>query len=530
MGLREYLNNWSMVGAALTLGTAILGGPSAEARIPLQSTVEIDRPKVVVGYDGPIYVLVDLEAVEIEVTGDARPDLNLGLVLDRSGSMSDAGKIEYLKRASSLAIDQLLPADRLGVVEYDDEINVLWPSGPLESPGTIKKLIQGLEPRGSTNLTGGMMQGVAEVMTSLNRIKDSQAVVSRVLLLSDGLANFGVTDPSRIGEMVREARRKGVRVSTLGLGRDYDEDLMQLIAENGGGHYYYIENPDQMARIFKEELMTMLETVARNTQVSVKHGNLVDAVEAISIGSKLLTSEDEVDLGDFYSGEKRTVVLRLQPDDDAFDTVGKVSLAEIKLSFMDAKSGKAEKISFPVKVDVVRAQKHADAAINSRVIVETMLLETEREHEQAVKLYEKGQYEAADVALASLAGKMDQVSMQYDDIRLNQKAEALRVEQNQMKEVAATPEASADYLKKSKQRLFKARKGSRSLYSLEEGNKGLNVERLQKALTDSGDYTGPVDGLFSDDVTAALTAYQKREGLNVDGIAGPATLSRLGLY
>lgn len=521
--------------AALVLGTALVavsGSAPAKPSIAaaIEAEMELDRPKVVVGYEGPLYILIDLKAFEVEREDGDRPELNLGLVLDRSGSMKAEGKMDYLKRASLLAVDQLEERDRLSVIEYDDEISVLWPSGPLENPGSIKKMIEKLTPRGSTNLTGGMMRGVSEVLTSLARINNKDEVVSRVMLLSDGLANQGITDPDDIARLVREAKSKGVRISTLGLGRDYDEDLMQLIAENGGGNYYYIENPEQMSRIFTEELMTMFQTVARDATLNIEFGRDIDGVEIVSFGSRSVASGDDVDMGDFYSNEERTLVLRLDPDDDAFDRRGEVDLGDIEFSYRDVETGRRVTVEFPVEVDVVRSKEKAEAAQNARVMVETMLLESEREHEKAVRLYEEGRHDEADLKLNDLAMQMDNYSSSFDDERLGQKAEALRVEQSQMKEAAMAPAASATYLKKSKQRLYQAKKGSRTLYSLQEGDKGLNVERLQQALKDTGDFKGDVDGVFDAELTTAVREFQTREGMSVDGLAGPATLSELGLY
>ncbi|TNE58701.1 MAG: VWA domain-containing protein, partial [Alphaproteobacteria bacterium] len=285
----------------------LTGWTIAPAEPPLSARVEIDHPKVLRGYEGPIYVLIDLEAITKEASEDeTRPDLNLGLVLDRSGSMEDAGKMDYLKRAAGMAVDQMTPKDLLSIVEYDDRINVLWPSGRVESAYTIKHLINGLSPRGSTNLTGGMMRGVAEVEGA----EAGEGALSRVLLLSDGLANQGITDPRQIKDLVREARLKGVRISTLGLGRDYDEDLMQMIAEHGGGHYYYIENPNQMGRIFQEELATLFTTVAREAALDVDVTSKVEAIELVSFNKDLTKSGGRADLSDFYGGETRTLVLR----------------------------------------------------------------------------------------------------------------------------------------------------------------------------------------------------------------------------
>lgn len=518
-----------LVGAAMAVAVSV-----AAAKITGNETVTpemvLDRPKVVKGYDGPIYVLVDLAALEVERDDSERPALNLGLVLDRSGSMEAAGKIEYLKRAAGLAVDQLDGRDHLAIVEYDDKINVLWPAGPLENPTQVKSLINRLNPRGSTDLTGGMMRGVAEVMAGVKKQKHGEDAVSRVLLLSDGLANHGITDHGKIRELVRTAKAKGVRISTLGLGQDYDEDLMQLIAEGGGGHYYYIENPNQMGRIFEEELMTMFATVARDVSLGVDFGDRVAEVEAASFDGRVLSDKETVDLGDLYSGEKRTLIFRIEPDEEAFDRTGKVKLGDLDLVYRDAETGKKKLTSLPIEVEVVRSQAVADKAVNERVIVETMLLETEREHERAVRLYEKGELQQAQSVMKNLQDKTAGFASTYDDERLNQRVEALKVEQDQMEAVAAAPEAKADYLKKSKKRLFLSSSRSKAIYALEEGDKGLEVERLQEALTKTGDYKGPIDGLYSEELADAVKAYQAREGLDVDGIAGARTLSELGLY
>ncbi|MEZ4651369.1 MAG: VWA domain-containing protein [Candidatus Eisenbacteria bacterium] len=140
-------------------------------------------------------------------------------------------------------VDAMAPSDVLGVVEYDDEISVLWPASRLTSPDAVKRLISHLEPRGSTNLAGGLFRGIDEV----NR-HATHGGINRVFLFSDGLANHGITSPREIAAYVREARSHGITVSTLGLGLDYNEDLMQTIAEAGGGNYYFVESPAQMHR------------------------------------------------------------------------------------------------------------------------------------------------------------------------------------------------------------------------------------------------------------------------------------------
>lgn len=518
----------------LALGANAASVNAAIAKPIVTSNFELDRPKVLKGDEGAVYVLVTLEALQAASTQeDARPALNLGLVLDRSGSMADKGKMEYLKRAAGMAVDQLGSRDYLSVVEYDDAINVLWPSARVDSSMVIKRLINGLEPRGMTNLTGGMMRGVDEVaerLAELAKAAEGDEGIHRVLLLSDGLANEGVTNPAEIASLVRKARKNGVRITALGLGEDYDEDLMQAIAENGGGHYYYIEHPDQMSRIFQEELNTLFETVARDAVLTVTRTRKTDTVEIVSFDEMLADTRQSVDLADFYGGEERVVVLRFQPDDDAFDRTGQVELGSIEFSYYDMESNRKRSVDFEVEVDVVTEHAEVDAALNKGVAVETALMETERQHRKAIDLYEKGDYDGAENAMASMAADMESQYAALGDDRLKHKFEALQVETSQMAAGAAEPAQRAGFLKKTKQRLYQAQSGKRKLYVLEEGDSGIEVERLQKALGDNGFYTGPVDGQYSENLRLAVEAFQEDQNMIIDGIAGPATMQALSLY
>jgi Ca-activated chloride channel family protein len=512
-------------GLALSAGLVIAPALAAD---PVKTQVFLDQPTVLAGGNAVVYVVLRFEGIGADRGENGpRPPLNLALVLDRSGSMSDAGKIDYLKQAAKLAVDRLGEDDTLSIVEYDDQITLMQPARRVGNTSEIKRLIDALEPRGSTNLTGGMMRGVEEARAALQGPANRPGTITRVILMSDGLANTGITDPAEIARLVRGAKGDGVRVSAIGLGRDFDENLMQAIAENGGGRYYYVEHPTQIARMFQEELSTLFETCARDVELSFRGSSAVKRVEIVGYDDANGARDTHRGLEDVYSGEKRSVLLRLEV---AAPASGRAELGQVVLNYKIAKTGETRSFSQPLSVDVSNDRAAIEHARNADATVEATLAEAERNHQAQVKLFEQGRRAEAQQNLTTMTHDLEAKNQTLKDDRITRKIEALNVENRQMTTAAASPEASQGFLKASKQRLYQAKQGNRQLYSMKPGDTGVAVEQLQQALKAAGYYNGPIDGKYDDDVKTAVEAYQQAQHMSADGVAGAATMDSLGVY
>ncbi len=508
------------------LGAAVL--PVHAKGDPLRGQVQLDQPTVLAGGNRVVYAVVTFEGIDVDPGPAAeRPPLNLALVLDRSGSMADEGKIDYLKRAAKLAVDRLGKNDTLSIVEYDDQISVMWPARRVGNLGEVKAMIDRLEPRGSTNLTGGMMRGVDEAKDALDGPASKSGTITRVILMSDGLANTGVTDHQEIARLVRGAKRDGIRISAMGLGRDYDEDLMQSVAENGGGRYYYIEHPTQMARVFQEELGSLFETCARDVELHFNGTAIIRKVDVVGYDDASGKKEARRGLEDVFEGEKRSVLLRLEIDAPAS---GDVDLGEVVLNYKTAKGGEAKSFSQALAVKVSSDRAAVERARNKDASAEATLAESDRLQKEQVKLYQSGKHDEARKNMTALAKDLEEKNRALNDDRVRRKIEAINVENRQMNEAAASPSAQQDYLKSSKQRLYQAKSGKRTGFALQTGDKGLEVERLQQALKKAGNYKGPIDGVYDTDVKEAVEAYQRSKNMNADGVAGASTMDSMGLY
>jgi len=208
---------------------------------------------------------LQLSVITPESTTPGRRPMNLAVVLDRSGSMGTEQKMEYARAAVRSLVDQLRSDDVLSIVIYDDVVEVLRSACRVGNKEEVRRLIDEVAPRGWTNLGGGMIEGFRQVQKN-----SSRGFVNRVILVSDGLANRGITDPVELAGIARRYRNASVSLTAIGVGLDYNENLMVSLAESGGGNYYFVEHPRHLASMFRREFDGLQCLVAQNASIELK--------------------------------------------------------------------------------------------------------------------------------------------------------------------------------------------------------------------------------------------------------------------
>jgi Ca-activated chloride channel family protein len=250
---------------------------------------------------GEIAVRLHLRAKTRKV--ENRPPINLGLVVDTSGSM-EGSSIDHARAAALSLVDALAEGDRLALVVYNSSAEVLLPSTVLTaaSLADVRARIGGMKANGTTDLAGGLSAGLAEVRRSFQA-----GGINRIVVLGDGVPNDAAPLPS-LAQMAGQSR---IAVTMLGLGLDYDETLMSQLALASGGRYHYLKDSSQVAQVFADEVLHLKEVAGRGTVVTLTPGPGVTVKEVIGLPTRRAGTRTSVILGDMSEGDRRDVVVRL---------------------------------------------------------------------------------------------------------------------------------------------------------------------------------------------------------------------------
>ncbi len=373
-----------------------------EQVVKLQCTLARDR---VLATQSPQLCYLLIEVIPVGAGEGERMPLNLSFVLDRSGSMAGE-KIEKLREAVKLVIEQLEPSDIISIVIFDDRAEVLVPSQHATDINGLKRLVDRITDRGGTEMSKGMRLGLSELRKNI-----SPAMVSRMVLLTDG-QTFG--DEDECVRIAKECQELGIPVVAFGLGEDWNEELLDEIAEAtkySGGFSEFISEPSQILTHFQDVLRSMKGTVAKNAYLTLR---LVQGVSPrqvwrvlpliSNLGYQPLSDRDvQVSLGDLERdiGQAVLVELTIPPKPP-----GRYRLAQAEVSYdIPSKNVFGEKMRSDIIVEYT-ADEAAAKQVNARVMNFVEKATAFRLQTQALQAAKAGDYQRATQLLRQSATRL----------------------------------------------------------------------------------------------------------------------------
>ena len=285
------------------------------------------------------------------VPDEDRKDAKLTFVIDVSGSMNRENRLELVKQALRLLVDQLRPTDEIGIVVYGSTAQVVLPHTRNVNRDHILAAINSLSPGGATNAEHGLRLGYELALQNSH-----PDYINRVILCSDGVANVGQTGPDAILTEIGNYVKEGILLTTVGFGMgNYNDILMEQLANKGNGGYYYVDTLKEAERVFVENLTGTLQVIAKDAKVQVEFNpETVSRFRLLGYENRRLAQEDfrddDADAGEIGSGHSVTALYEIKLPEE--EVVGK--LATVFIRHEDPDTGNVTEVSQDIFADELK--------------------------------------------------------------------------------------------------------------------------------------------------------------------------------
>src|SRR5690554_5691829 len=389
-----------------------------------------------------MHARIELRAGAAEL--QERAPMNLAVVLDHSGSMG-GGRLEQAKAAAHSLVDRLSEQDRLAVVSYGSSVTVNQDSvlATLANKELLHNAINAVNLGGSTNLEGGYLTG-AKIVAKY----PTDESVNRVVLLSDGHANIGLQTPEELGALAGKQLEKGISVSAMGIGLDYNEKLMAKMASQGAGNYYFVEDEKKLVTIFEQEFKSLSNIVARNAKVEFEVGPGVELLKVYGFAHKMKGDQAVINLGAFYARQHKDILVELAVSARATPLR---DIADIRLSFNDVLQDDKSVHSSGQLVATATEDRAKLAKIDKSVMRRVEQITFAQNVQRANDAYEEGNRAEAKKILAEQKTRIARSGSDYGigKDKVAQKIAELDAQQAEMEDAASPAKPSAKRMRKA---------------------------------------------------------------------------------
>ncbi len=358
------------------------------------------QTRVFVGADGQTYVGVWVDAPD-SVAVTERAPMAVSLVIDTSGSMS-GDKIQNARMAASSLLESLADGDIVSVYAFSNAVMEIAPPtvlGP-DNRGWLMQRVGMLQPQGGTNMYDGVRVGESRLAEA-----PPSHPIRRLVVISDGRANIGPSDPHSLGMLAANGTEWGAQVSAIGVGLDYDERTLAALAVQSSGRMYHLEHPAQMAVILEQELQLLAQTVATNAWIEIVPAPGVQVMDVVTPGARIEEGRVRANLGSLHAGQSREILFRARV---ATDDRGARELASARFVYEDpANAGTEQSQSVRLSYEVTADRSVAQSSAAPRVQAMVASHEAAQAQLRAAELLNNGRNEEAARQLQFAGDQLD---------------------------------------------------------------------------------------------------------------------------
>ncbi|MGD0091590.1 MAG: VWA domain-containing protein, partial [Planctomycetota bacterium] len=379
-----------------------------------QLNVGLGQPVLPADKKNVTYLKVGLTGFAL-TRAEERAPVNVALVLDKSGSMSGE-KIEHAKAAACLALDRLNSNDIVSVVVFDTTVSVLVPATKLTDRENVRAAIRRIEAGSTTALFAGVSKGAEEVRKFLGLER-----VNRVILLSDGQANVGPSSPSELGALGYSLRKEGISVTTLGLGMDYNEDLMAQLARRSDGNHYFVRQAPELETVFKNEFGDVLTVVAQEVSIRIHCNDGIRPVRLLGRDGEITGQYVYVQLNQLYSLQEKFAMLEVEIP--ATEAGRSREVATVTATYANMATKTTDKLSSTVSVTFTQQMAEVDKNENPKVMVSAVSMVANERNKEATWLRDQGKIAEAREILKQNESTLNTYGERFKDKGLVKQAE-----------------------------------------------------------------------------------------------------------
>jgi Ca-activated chloride channel family protein len=413
---------------ACVLSVVLASAVPARADKPMALEARLAQAVMKVGAAQRNYLRIALNGCERPPS--ERTPVNVAFVIDRSGSMQGE-RIAQARNAAIAAVRRLDKTDIASVVIFDDKIDVLMQAQNVADHANFVDRIRQVTARGNTAIYGGVSEGASQV-----RINKNSRYLNRVVLLSDGQANVGPRRPEDFERLGRELRQEGISVSTIGLGMQYNEDLMLALARASDGNHTFVGAATDLVQVFNKEFDDVLASCAQMVSVDVELKPGLRVVRALSRDGKIEGQTAQFTLNQVYAATEHYLLMEVEADPAAAGS--DAELGRVKVAYTSP-DGARRTIETPIRGSFSTSETDV-AASRDNTVFESVVEQNVREraaaavalrdkgrHEEALKLFKQNIAEIeSQAAFAPLSGRLNYLKQQYDGIAATPPAAAAR--------------------------------------------------------------------------------------------------------